>query len=43
VARTKPELRDAIERVLVRKRVAIARLLDEYGVPRVAPPRGSKS
>jgi hypothetical protein len=43
VARAKPELRDAIESVLVRKRVAIERLLDEYGVPRVARPAGSKS
>jgi mxaJ protein len=41
VARSKPELRDAIDRVLVLKRLAIDRLLDEYGVPRVAPPAGS--
>jgi len=27
----------------VRKRVAIERLLDEYGLPRVARPAGSKS
>jgi mxaJ protein len=34
VARRHPELRDAIDQVLVRRRADIDRLLDEYGIPR---------
>jgi quinoprotein dehydrogenase-associated probable ABC transporter substrate-binding protein len=37
VSRAQPALRDEIDRVLVRRRAAIDRLLDEYGVPRVPP------
>ena len=38
VSRAHPELRDEIDAVLLRKRREIARLLDEYGVPRVVRP-----
>jgi mxaJ protein len=38
VSRAHPELRDEIDAVLKHKQAAIARLLDEYGVPRVAAP-----
>jgi mxaJ protein len=36
VARRSPALRDAINRVLERRRPEIERLLDEYGIPRVS-------
>jgi mxaJ protein len=36
VSRAHPELRDAIDAALARKRIDINRLLDDYGVPRVA-------
>jgi mxaJ protein len=38
VSRAHPELRDEIDAVLKHKRADIARLLDEYGVPRVVAP-----
>jgi mxaJ protein len=38
VSRLHPQLRDEIDRVLRRKRAEIGRVLDDFGIPRVARP-----
>jgi mxaJ protein len=43
VSRLHPQLRDQIDGVLIRQRAEIARLLDDFGIPRVAqPPAGGQ-
>jgi mxaJ protein len=42
VGRSHPELREEIDRALARRRAAVGRLLDEYGVPRVPTDRAER-